>query len=87
MFISPRLIFLLYWLFPEGQFKINLAFENSLWPLLGLTFLPWTILVYAILFPLVGTEWAWLGFALLADISGFYGAVLKSRQIPRKSEI
>jgi hypothetical protein len=31
-----------------------------IWPLLGLIFLPWTTLMYVIVFPVIGLDWLWL---------------------------
>lgn len=67
-FLGPRLGFLAYWLFPYGQPKISAAVNGWFWPLLGLIFLPWTILVYTIVFPVIGLDWAWMTIAVLADL-------------------
>ena len=39
------------------------------WALLGLIFLPWTTLMFVIIFPIVGFDWLWIGLALMADIA------------------
>jgi hypothetical protein len=72
-FFGPRLAFLIYWLIPAGQLKIAATFNTFIWPLLGLIFLPWTTLIYVIVFPVVSFDWIWLGLAVLADIAS-YGA-------------
>ena len=71
--------FLVFWLFPYGQIKIMAAFHGWFWPLMGLIFLPWTTLMYALLFPVVSLDWVWLGFAFLADIAA-YGASAARRK-------
>ncbi|MFC1921786.1 hypothetical protein ACFLY4_00725 [Chloroflexota bacterium] len=70
-FFGPRLAFLIYWLLPAGQLKIAATFNTFIWPLLGLIFLPWTTLMYVIVYPIVGFDWLWLGLAVLADISSY----------------
>jgi hypothetical protein len=84
MFFGPRLAFLLYWLLPYGQLKINAAFSGWFWPLLGLIFLPWTTLMYVLVFPggLVWFDWILLGLALLADIAGYAGGYRERRSVP-----
>ncbi len=70
-FLGPRFGFRIFWLFPWGRLKIAAAFTGWFWPLLGLIFLPWTILMYVIIFPIVGFDWLWLGLAVVADISAY----------------
>ena len=87
LFFGPRLAFLIYWLIPYGTVKINAAFtgwpiSGWLWGLLGLIFLPWTTLMYVIIFPVVGFDWLWLGLALLADIASYTGGAYNRRRVP-----
>ena len=75
-FFGPRLAFLIYWLVPAGRLRIFATFNTWVWPFLGLIFLPWTTLMYVIVYGfngIVGFDWVWLGLAFLADISA-YGA-------------
>ena len=79
MLFGPRFAFLIYWLIPYGRFKIEAAFNTFIWPLLGLIFLPWTTLMYTIVYTpgpgfwsgINGFDWIWLGLAFLADIGGY----------------
>jgi hypothetical protein len=82
MFFGPRLAFLTYWLIPYGYVKVNAAFNGWFWPLLGLIFLPWTTLMYVIVFPIVGFDWLWLGLAFLADVSSYGGGAYNRRRVP-----
>jgi hypothetical protein len=68
---GPRIAFLVYWLIPYGRLKINAAFNTFIWPLLGLIFVPWTTLMYTLVYPIVGLDWLWLGMAVVADISAY----------------
>ncbi|MFN2195349.1 MAG: hypothetical protein ACK2UW_04415, partial [Anaerolineales bacterium] len=79
VFFGPRLAFLVYWLFPAGQVRINLVFNTFIWPLLGLIFLPWTTLMYVLIFPIAGFDWLWLGIALLLDIASYGGGAYNRR--------
>ena len=78
---GPRLGFLIFWLVPYGQLKISVAFNGWFWPFLGLIFLPWTTLAYALLFPVVSFDWIWLGFALLADLGAFVAGATRRRDV------
>jgi hypothetical protein len=76
----PRLAFLIYWIARPG--KVDAAFDTFLLPLLGFIFLPFTTLMYAILYTpgvgLVGWEWFWIFLAALLDI-GHWGATATQR--------
>ncbi len=74
LFFGPRLGSLVWWLFQPSRF--TLAFGgNWFLPILALIFLPWTLLMYLIVFPggIVGFDWLWLGLGLLADIASYAG--------------
>jgi len=78
-FLGPRFGFLVFWLFPYGQLKISAALNGWFWPLLGLIFLPWTTLMYVLLFPIVSLDWIWLGLALFADIAGYAASAARRK--------
>jgi hypothetical protein len=71
LFIGPRLGFILYWLFSAS--KVNEAFGNWIFPILGLVFLPWTALVWVIFFPIGGIDWVFVAIAFLADLAAYGG--------------
>ncbi len=50
--------------------------------ILGLVFIPWTSLMYVMIFPLNGYDWIWLGFGVMADIFSYVGGYHKRQQIP-----
>ncbi len=68
---GPRLAMLIYWLTPYGQLKIMASLQGWFWPLLGLIFAPWTLLVYTLLFPIVGFDWVWMALAIVADLGAY----------------
>lgn len=78
---GPRLVVLIWWLFQP--LYINAAFRTFIWPLLGLIFLPWTTLMYLIVWSpvtgIVGFDWVWLALALVADISTYGGGAYGNR--------
>ena len=77
--LGPRLGFLIWWLL--RPLYMAQAFGNWILPLLGVIFLPWTTLIYAIFWTpvvgLTGFEWVLLVFAFFVDLGsyggGFYG--------------
>jgi hypothetical protein len=79
LLFGPRIAFLVYWLLmPRGGARVRAAFGNWLVPLLGVIFLPWTALAYAIFFPVAGFEWLLLVLAFLIDLTA-YGGGYRSR--------
>ena len=73
VFLGPRAGILVWWLINPARWQ--LAFDSFLWPLLGFLFLPWTTLMYVLVFPggIVGFDWIWLGLGVLADIGMYAG--------------
>ena len=82
VFFGPRLGFLVWWLLQPV--RINATFNTFIWPLLGLIFLPWTTLMYVIVYPggIIGFDWVWIGLAVLADIVSYGGGAYNRKQVP-----
>ena len=83
---TPRLAFLLFWL--ARPVLVSEAFGNSvLLPILGVVFLPFTALIYALLYHpgigVVGWGWLWVGLAFLVDVSHWFGAYSQRRYATR----
>jgi hypothetical protein len=71
---GPRIAILFWWLINPARFA--LAFNGTyLWTILGTLFLPWTTIMFLIVFPagIIGLDWLWLGLGLLFDISNYAG--------------
>jgi len=77
---APRIAFLLWWLVQPG--RINLTFHTILWPLLGLLFLPWTTIMYVIVYPggIHGFDWLFLALALAVDLGTYFGNGASARR-------
>jgi len=84
VFFGPRLGFLVYWLLLPAKVTTSLQAFNFPWlvGILGLIFVPWTILMYTIVFPLNGFDWIWLGLGIGADIVTYMGGYQKRQQVP-----
>ena len=87
--IFPRLGTLFIWLARPAMF--NLAFGGSwLWPILGIIFLPFTTLMYVILWSatgLTGWDWMWLIMAVVIDVMHYTSTAYYNRnRIPGYTE-
>lgn len=73
LFLGPRAADIIWWIANPGRW--DLAFGSIIWPILGIIFAPWTILMYMLVFPggVEGLDWLWLGLGILADVSMYAG--------------
>jgi hypothetical protein len=76
---GPRLAILVWWLFNPARFK--LAFSSGLWTILGTIFVPWTTIMYLIVFPggVYGLDWLWIGLGIFADVAWYAGGGFGNR--------
>jgi hypothetical protein len=80
----PRVANIIWWLFRPGYWAAGFAGWTGgvwLWSILGILFLPWTTLMYMIVYPggLSFINWLFLGLALVIDI-GSYGGGWRANQ-------
>jgi hypothetical protein len=76
----PRFAVLLIWLARPAMFEAALG--SALIALLGIAFLPFTTLMYVLLWTpagLSGFDWVWLFLAFLIDLGGLGGAGYANR--------
>ena len=83
--VAPRIAFAILWI--ARPTVVAAAFGDFLlWPLLGLVFLPFTTLMYTILWGpggLTGFDWIWVGIAFVLDIGHYgYSAYGNREQLP-----
>jgi hypothetical protein len=80
MLLSARIALVVMWLFTN---LVDRAFDTFLVPFLGVIFLPWTTLMYVILWSpgggVSGWEWILVALGLVADI-GSYGRGAMARR-------
>ena len=80
--LGPRVAFLVTWLATN---RVTVAFHSG-WvaPLLGLIFLPWTVLLYTLAYAPVGgvsgAGWLLVGLGFLADIAGYVAGPQQRRR-------
>ena len=78
----PRLAVLFIWIARPAYFTAAFG-DMILWPLLGILVLPFTTLIYVLLWSpagLSGFDWVWLILAFLLDISGLAGSGYANRE-------
>lgn len=77
---APRVAFALMWILGD---RVDLAFSSWIWPLLLLIFLPWTGIVYTILWSPVtgvdGAEWLLIALAVFVDLTSSSSRTAKNR--------
>ena len=70
--LGPRIELALWWIFGS---RVDLAFDSWIVPLLGLLFLPWTTLMYVIVWSPIGgvegAEWLLVALGLILDIATY----------------
>jgi hypothetical protein len=71
--LGPRALIFFWWLVEPGRW--GLTFQSAFIPVIGFLFLPWTTIMYVLVFPsgIEGLDWLWLGIGLAADL-GSYGS-------------
>lgn len=77
----PRLAFFFMWIFTP---LVDRAFNTFVGPLLGLAFLPFTSIMYVVLWTpgvgVTGWEWLWIVLAFFVDISSYASSAISNRQ-------
>ncbi|HJT64753.1 MAG TPA: hypothetical protein VJ839_08290 [Candidatus Limnocylindria bacterium] len=73
LFGGPRLVSIVWYL--ADQARWNATFDGILIPILGFLFLPWTMVMYVLVFPgIEGFEIVLLGLGVLADVLSWGGS-------------
>jgi hypothetical protein len=78
--LGARFALVLVWIFGD---RVELAFDSWIWPLLGLLFLPWTTLMYVLVWSpgrdVSGGEWILVALGLVLDIASYSARAAQSR--------
>ena len=80
LLLGPRVAAPIWWL--VNPLRWSNAFNGSwIWPVLGIIFLPWTTMMYVIVFPagIMGWDWLWIGLAVASDIMWYVGGGFRKR--------
>jgi hypothetical protein len=77
---APRITLFFVWVFTP---YVTRAFTSFIWPLLGIIFLPYTTLIYTLVWVpgigVTGWRWAWVVIGVLLDISTHGGGLFSRR--------
>jgi hypothetical protein len=79
--LFPRLGVLFIWLARPAYFTAAFG-DTFIWPILGILFLPFTTLMYVLLWSpagLTGLDWLWLLLAAAIDIANWGGNAYANR--------
>jgi hypothetical protein len=85
---APRLVLLFMWIIGT---RVKLAFNNFIVPLLGLIFLPYTTIMYVLVWSpgigVYGWDWVWIGLGVVLDVMKWGQIIDKRREIPGYSSV
>jgi hypothetical protein len=83
----PRIALVIFWLARPD--RMDAIFTSLVWPVLGIIFLPFTTLIYVLLWqPRVGVtgwDWLWIAIAFLLDLSHWAATASQRNQIPSRA--
>ena len=77
--LGPRIALLFVWIFGD---RVDRAFDTWIWPLLGLLLLPWTTLMYILVWGpggVDGAEWIVVAFGVLLDLATYSARAARGR--------
>lgn len=82
---APRLLLVFMWIARPNL--MDQAFETFIIPLLGFIFLPFTTLMWVLLWAssggdVTGFDWVWIGIAVLLDVGHYVGGAANRRNMP-----
>ena len=82
--LFPRFALFILWVARPA--RIDAAFDGFILPLLGIIFLPFATLIYALLYTpgvgLIGWDWFWVAFAAILDVGHLAAGFSQRNQIP-----
>ena len=80
---APRIVIILAWLFSD---RWDLVWDTWVWPLLGFIFLPYTTIMYVLVWNIAtgvsGWDWLWIGLGVLLDIMKWAQIANNRRGVP-----
>ncbi|OGO57506.1 MAG: hypothetical protein A2Z32_07005 [Chloroflexi bacterium RBG_16_69_14] len=77
--LGPRAFIFFWWLLEPTRW--GLTFQSAFVPVIGFLFLPWTTIMYVLVFPngIEGLDWLWLAIGLAVDISSYGSSAYGNR--------
>ena len=82
LLVGSRLGILVWYLF--NPIYVNGAFDSFFWGFLGWLLLPWTTMMYIVIYPggILGFDWIWLGLGVFLDIFTYIGGYRERESVP-----
>ena len=84
---APRLVLIIMWIVGP---RVNAAFNTWIWPLLGIIFLPYTTIMYVLVWnPVTGVsgwDWLWIALGVWLDIMKWSRIAENRQNIPGYSQ-
>ena len=81
--LAPRLVLIIMWI--VGPRRTN-TFETFIWPLLGIIFVPYTTIMYVLVWSpvtgVVGWDWLWIGLGVWMDLLKWSRIIENRKNIP-----
>lgn len=80
--VAPRLVLILAWIFSN---RWDFVWNTWFWPLLGILFLPYTTVMYMLVWSpsgIVGFDWLWILLGVVMDVSKWSQIAANRRSIP-----
>jgi hypothetical protein len=77
--LGPRALIFFWWLVEPTRWQVT--FQSAFVPIIGFLFLPWTTIMYVLVFPggIEGLDWLWLGIGLAVDIASYGSSAMGNR--------
>jgi hypothetical protein len=84
---APRLVLIIMWIVGP---RVSAAFNTVIWPLLGLIFLPYTTIMYVLVYSPVtgvhGWDWLWIALGVWLDLMKWNRIYENRQNIPGISQ-
>ena len=84
---APRLVLIILWIVGP---RVSAGFSSVFWPLLGLIFLPYTTIMYVLVYSPVtgvqGWDWVWVVLGLWLDLMKWSRIAENRKNIPGYSQ-
>ena len=81
--LAPRLVLIIMWIVGP---RITNTFDSFIWPLLGLIFVPYTTIMYVLVYSpvtgVVGWDWLWIGLGVWMDVIKWTRILENRKNIP-----
>lgn len=83
--LGPRFAILVWWIIDQDRW--SLAFDNFIVPFVGWLLIPWTTMMYVVVFPggVTGFDWVILGLGIFADIVSWTSGGYSGRRYQTQS--